>query len=102
MTSVVIVVFDGLQPSQVNPELMPNLSALAASGVTFTNHYPVFLPMTRANVAEVVTWRTPGGDGLPRKRCKSASPNASAQRPDQPLTSFSFHPFVTPQTSLAH
>ena len=38
MKPVLIVVFDGLQPSQVNPELMPKLSSLASGGVTFTNH----------------------------------------------------------------
>jgi predicted AlkP superfamily pyrophosphatase or phosphodiesterase len=68
MTSVVIMVFDGLQPSQVNPELMPNLSELARSGVTFTNHHPVFPSVTRANVASMVTGRSPGGHGLAGNR----------------------------------
>ena len=68
MTSVVIMVFDGLQPSQVNPELMPNLSAMAESGVTFTNHHPVFPSVTRANVASMVTGLTPGGHGLAANR----------------------------------
>ncbi len=68
MTSVVIMVFDGLQPSQVNPELMPNLSALADSGVTFANHHPVFPSVTRANVASMVTGRVPGGHGLAANR----------------------------------
>ena len=30
MASVLIAVFDGLQPAQVIPELMPNLASLAA------------------------------------------------------------------------
>ena len=64
MTSVLIVVFDGLQPSQVTPELMPNLSALAAEGVTFGNHHPVFPTVTRTNAASMVTGCTPGGHGL--------------------------------------
>ena len=64
MTSVLIVVFDGLQPSQVTPELMPNLSALAAEGVTFGNHHPVFPTVTRTNAASMVTGRSPGGHGL--------------------------------------
>ncbi len=64
MTSVLIVVFDGLQPSQVTPELMPNLSALAAEGVSFGNHHPVFPTVTRTNAASMVTGRTPGGHGL--------------------------------------
>ena len=40
MTSVLIVVFDGLQPAQVRPDLMPNLSRFADEGVFFENHHP--------------------------------------------------------------
>ena len=68
MTSVVIVVFDGLQLSQMTHELMPNLSALASNGVTFTNHHPVFPSVTRANVASMVTGLNPGGHGLAANR----------------------------------
>ena len=64
MASVLIVVFDGLQPAQVTPELMPNLSSLAAQGVTFTNHHPVYPSVTRVNVSSMVTGRNPGGHGL--------------------------------------
>ena len=64
MASVVIVVFDGLQPLQVTPELMPNLAALAAEGVSFQNHHPVFPTVTRINVASIMTGRSPGGHGL--------------------------------------
>ena len=64
MASVLIAVFDGLQPAQVIPELMPNLSSLAASGVIFTNHHPVYPSVTRVNVSSVVTGRNPGGHGL--------------------------------------
>ena len=64
MASVVIAVFDGLQPSQVTSELMPNLAALAAEGVSFRNHHPVFPTVTRVNVASMMTGRSPGGHGL--------------------------------------
>ena len=64
MASVVIAVFDGLQPAQVTPELMPNLSALASGGVTFANHHAVFPTVTRANASSIVTGMTPGGHGL--------------------------------------
>ena len=64
MHSVLIAVFDGLQPVQVTPELMPNLSRLAARGVIFANHHPVFPTVTRANAASIVTGRSPGGHGL--------------------------------------
>jgi arylsulfatase A-like enzyme len=62
--SVLIVVFDGLQPAQVNSGLMPNLSACAARGVTFSRHHPVYPTVTRANAASIVTGRVPGGHGL--------------------------------------
>ncbi|HEU0021151.1 MAG TPA: alkaline phosphatase family protein [Dehalococcoidia bacterium] len=64
MHSVLMVVFDGLQPAQVNPGLMPNLSAYAARGVTFSRHHPVYPTVTRANAASMVTGRVPGGHGL--------------------------------------
>ena len=64
MTSVLIIGIDGLQPSQVTPGLMPNLSALAAQGVTFANHHSAFPTVTRVNCASMVTGRHPGGHGL--------------------------------------
>ena len=64
MTSVLIVVFDGLQPAQVHPDLMPNLSRFADEGVFFENHHPVFPSVTRINAASMVTGRYPGGHGL--------------------------------------
>ena len=64
MTKVLVVVFDGLQPAQVTSELMPNLAAFAASGVTFANHHAVYPTVTRANASSMVTGRNPGGHGL--------------------------------------
>ena len=64
MTSAILVVFDGLQPSQVAPELMPNLCGIAARGVTFRDHHAVFPTVTRANVASIVTGHQPGAHGL--------------------------------------
>ena len=64
MANVIIVVFDGLQPAQVTPELMPNLSRFAAGGVTGNNHHAVFPTVTRANVASIVTGHHPGAHGL--------------------------------------
>lgn len=64
MTNVIIVVFDGLQPAQVTPELMPNLSRFAVGGVTGGNHHAVFPTVTRANVASIVTGHHPGAHGL--------------------------------------
>ena len=64
MTPVVIVVFDGLQPAQVTPELMPNLARLVSEGVNCANHHAVFPTVTRANVASMVTGHHPGAHGL--------------------------------------
>ena len=64
MTKVLVVVFDGLQPAQVNENLMPNLAAFAAAGVTFANHHAVYPSVTRANASSMVTGRHPGGHGL--------------------------------------
>ena len=64
MTRFLIAAFDGLQPSQVRPDLAPNLSEFAAGGVTFTRNHPVFPTVTRINVASLVTGCHPGSHGL--------------------------------------
>ena len=64
MPSILIVAFDGLQPSQVTPKLMPNLAAFAAAGVVFGNHHAVFPTVTRVNAASMATGRYPGNHGL--------------------------------------
>ena len=64
MANIVIVVFDGLQPTQVTAELMPNLTRFAKEGVTGRNHHAVFPTVTRANVASIVTGHHPGAHGL--------------------------------------
>ncbi len=64
MARVLIIAFDGLQPSQVRADLVPNLSAFAAGGVTFARNHPVFPTVTRINVASLVTGRHPGSHGL--------------------------------------
>ncbi len=64
MPRILIVAFDGLQPSQVTPELAPNLAEFAAAGVTFARNHPVFPTVTRVNVASLVTGRHPGAHGL--------------------------------------
>ena len=63
-TSVMIVVFDGLQPSQITAELMPNLSQFAAEGVIFRNHHPTYPTVTRTNASTMVTGCNPGSHGL--------------------------------------
>ena len=58
------MVFDGLQPLQITPELMPRLAAFADTGVRFQSHHPVFPTVTRINAATMVTGRYQGGHGL--------------------------------------
>ena len=64
MARVLIVAFDGLQPSQVGFDVAPNLAAFADGGVTFARNHPVFPTVTRINVASLVTGRHPGSHGL--------------------------------------
>ncbi len=64
MTSVLIAVFDGLQPAQVRADLAPNLARFAEEGIFFENHHPVFPSVTRINAASMVTGRHPGSHGL--------------------------------------
>ncbi|MEX0761257.1 MAG: alkaline phosphatase family protein [Dehalococcoidia bacterium] len=64
MSSVFLMVFDGLQPSQVTPELMPNLWRFAEEGVRFERHHPVYPTVTRINAASMVTGCSPGRHGL--------------------------------------
>ncbi len=61
---ILIVAFDGLQPAQVAPHLMPNLARFAEEGVSCTNHHAVFPTVTRANAASIVTGHHPGAHGL--------------------------------------
>ena len=64
MTSVLIVAFDGLQPSQVDPQRMPVVSKIADDGVRFLHNHAVFPSVTRANAATLVTGVNPGKHGL--------------------------------------
>ncbi|MDP7088927.1 MAG: alkaline phosphatase family protein [Dehalococcoidia bacterium] len=64
MTSILIVAFDGLQPSQVDPQRMPVVSKIADDGVRFLHNHAVFPSVTRANAATLVTGVSPGKHGL--------------------------------------
>ena len=64
MNPILIIVFDGLQPSQVTHELMPNLFSWVQGGVTFSKNHPVFPSVTRINAATMVTGVNPGAHGL--------------------------------------
>lgn len=61
----IVMVWDGLRPDFVRPELTPNLWRLAADGVRFTNSHAVFPTVTRVNAASIVTGLLPGRHGIP-------------------------------------
>jgi len=61
---LLVVSFDGLQPSQINEDLMPNLYGYLKEGVTFTNHHAVYPSVTRINSTSMFTGRYPGSHGI--------------------------------------
>ena len=81
MRNILIVAFDGLQPAQATPALMPNLAAFVAEGVAFDNHHPVYPSVTRINAASMVTGHTPGAHGI--------AANMLVMRDYDPHTAFS-------------
>jgi arylsulfatase A-like enzyme len=52
---VVVVVWDGMRPDFITRDYTPNLFALAAGGVFFTNHHPVFVSSTEVNGTAIAT-----------------------------------------------
>lgn len=64
MSQILIFAIDGLQPSQVTDDLMPNLAAFASGGVFFENHHPVYPSVTRVNAASIMTGCYPGRHGM--------------------------------------
>ena len=81
MRNILIVAFDGLQPAQVTPALMPHLAAFVAEGVAFDRHHPVYPSVTRINAASMVTGRNPGEHGI--------AANVLVMRDYDPHTAFS-------------
>jgi len=56
----VLVVWDGMRPDFVSPELTPTLSALRAEGVWFANHHSVYPTSTEVNGTVLATGVFPG------------------------------------------
>jgi arylsulfatase A-like enzyme len=61
---VLIIGADGLRPDLLDPELMPTVARLAATGVRSVDHHAVFPPHTRVNISALATGSTPGRHGL--------------------------------------
>ncbi len=52
---ILVVVFDGLRPDQINPKDTPALWDFIKGGVRFSNHHSIFPTLTRVNVASMFT-----------------------------------------------
>jgi arylsulfatase A-like enzyme len=61
---VVVVVFDGLRADSVTERDMPNLSALAHAGTTFSKHHPVYPSSTEVNGTALATGGYPKHTGV--------------------------------------
>src|SRR5260221_6012233 len=59
-----LVIFDGLRPDYVTPEVMPNLNAFGRRGIVFTSHHSVFPTVTRVNTSSISTGSYPERHGL--------------------------------------
>ena len=68
MTSLLLVVFDGLRPDMVRPDTTPNLMRFAAKGTRFTAARSVFPSETRVATSSVATGCHPRRHGLVANR----------------------------------
>ncbi len=64
MPRTLIVIFDGLRPDYITPELMPNVFALRSRGSYGLAHHSVFPTVTRVNASSYVTGSYPHTHGL--------------------------------------
>jgi arylsulfatase A-like enzyme len=62
---VLVMVWDGMRPDMVSPELTPRLAALASAGVVFDAHHAVLPTVTRVNAATLATGAPTAVHGLP-------------------------------------
>ena len=61
---VLIIGADGLRPDLLDPQLMPNVAALAASGIRALDHHAVYPTHTRVNISALATGTMPGRHGI--------------------------------------
>lgn len=61
---IVVVVWDGMRPDFITPETTPNLARLAADGVFFAHHHPVYLSSTEVNGTALATGSWPAHSGI--------------------------------------
>lgn len=61
---VLIIGADGLRPDLLDPKLMPNVAALAATGTRVLEHHAVYPTHTRVNISALATGTAPGRHGI--------------------------------------
>ncbi len=61
---VIVLVWDGMRPDYVTPELTPNLCALAASGSSYRRAIGIFPSVTRPTTSSVSTGTHPATHGI--------------------------------------
>jgi arylsulfatase A-like enzyme len=61
---IVLVVWDGMRPDFVRPDLTPTLAALAREGVFFRNHHAIFPTSTNVNGVGLATGVFPQRSGI--------------------------------------
>ncbi len=61
---VLIIGADGLRPDLLDPQIMPNVAVLAASGVRALDHHAVYPTHTRVNISALSTGTMPGRHGI--------------------------------------
>lgn len=62
--ATLIIMFDGLRPDYITPELMPRLFAFSKEAAYGQNHYSVYPTVTRVNAASYATGSYPAVHGL--------------------------------------
>src|SRR3954453_4846881 len=60
----VLVVWNGMRPDFITPQYTPTLYQLAASGVFFKNHHPVYISTTEVNGTALATGVYPNRSGI--------------------------------------
>jgi len=61
---IVVVVWDGMRPDFITPQYTPTLHQLAARGVFFKNHHPVYISTTEVNGTAIATGVYPNHSGI--------------------------------------
>ncbi len=61
----IVMVWDGMRPDFIRPELTPNLWRLAGEGVRFSDSHSIFPTVTRCNSACIGSGCLPASHGIP-------------------------------------